>query len=274
MTQEMDRKVRIMGIVNITDNSYYAASRHLDSEGRVELDAVRRDIRIMLEEGADIIDLGACSTRPGAAAVGADEEWRRLEPVMHLIATEFEGLKISVDTYWSSVIEHCYEALKESSNKLIVNDISAGERDPRILEVSGRLGLTFVAMHSVGETASKVDYPDGVVAAVERYFEDFAIKAEEAGIKDWILDPGFGFSKTVEENWELLRNMSRLRRQYGSTTPEILVGISRKSMIYKPLGITPEEALSATCEAHRLAIAQGADILRVHDVAPAVDLLR
>lgn len=155
----------------------------------------------------------------------------------------------------------------------MVNDISAGQRDPSMLHTAGRLGLTFIAMHSVGETASTVDYPDGVVAAVQEYFEGFARKAETAGIKEWILDPGFGFSKTVEENWELLRNLHLLRRNYGSHSPEILVGISRKSMIYKPLGITPEEALPQTCEAHKLAVEEGAGILRVHDVAAAKALL-
>ena len=143
-----------------------------------------------------------------------------------------------------------------------------------MLEAVAGAGLGYIAMHSHGETTDKLDYPGGVTACVKRYFEDFALKAEAAGLRDWVLDPGFGFNKSVEENWELLRGMSSLKGSYGGRPREILVGISRKSMLYKPLGITPEEALPATCEAHRLALEEGADILRVHDVAAAVGVIR
>lgn len=264
----MERKIKVMGIINITDNSYYAASRHLSEDGSVDVAAAERDIARMLQEGADIIDLGACSTRPGAPAVGADEEWRRLEPVLSMIAEKFPDIAVSVDTYWSSVVEKAYGIL---GNRLIVNDVYAGARDPQMLPVVGRLGLDYIAMHNCGETTAKGIYPDGVIQGVIDFFRDFEKKAQVCGIARWVVDPGFGFSKTVEENWELLRGMRALKEAFPER--ELLVGISRKSMIYKPLGITPEEALPATCEAHLLAIAQGADILRVHDVAPAVELI-
>lgn len=259
-----------MGIVNITDNSYYAASRHLDAGGKVQIEAVRKDIARMLDEGAGIIDLGACSTRPGAAAVGAEEEWRRLQPALEMARCEFSGTAISVDTYWADVAKKCAEYI----DTLIINDISAGARDSSMLETAAGLGVEYIAMHSCGETAEPGSYPDGVTAGVRRYFEDFAVRAAQACLKDWILDPGFGFNKSVEENWTLLREMAALKGEYGGRKRKILVGISRKSMLYKPLGITPEEALPATCEAHRLALANGADILRVHDVAPAVQVIK
>lgn len=265
------RQIKVMGIINVTGNSYYAASRHLDAGGRPMLKEIVADVERMLGEGADIIDIGACSTRPGAAAVGAEEEWRRLENVLPLLADRFPQLHISIDTYWSEVALKAAGVIKPEN--LTINDISAGARDTRMLESVAEAGLGYIAMHSHGETLDHLDYPDGVTACVKRYFEEFAERAEAAGLHDWILDPGFGFNKSVEENWKLLREMEQLQGCYGGKPREILVGISRKSMLYKPLGITPEEALPATCEAHRLAIEKGADILRVHDVAAAVGVI-
>lgn len=259
-------RISLMAIINITDNSYYSASRFL-AKGGADIDAVRRRVRQVLDEGADIIDFGACSTRPGSEAVGADEEWRRLEPVLRLMADEFPGVEVSVDTYWADVVRKAHKILPE----LIVNDISAGEDDPQMLPTVGELGLRYIAMHkrgNPGNMQSLCDYPEGVTQAVLQYFRDFEAKAQHYGIKDWILDPGFGFAKTVEQNWQMLRELGRFK-QLGRP---ILVGISRKSMIYKPLGLGPEDVLPQTCEAHRQAIANGATILRVHDVAPARNL--
>jgi len=257
---DMDR-ISVMGIVNITDNSYFAESRCLAENGAADLDAVRSRISDMLTEGADIIDIGACSTRPGAAAVGVDVEWARLEPVLRMLKDEFPGIRISIDTYWASVVRKTYDLF----GPFIVNDIYAGRRDTEMLPTVGHLGLTYVAMHSLEETLDNSDYDGDVTAAVHRYFEDFAAKADEAGIKDWILDPGFGFGKSVGQNWQLLDEMAALK----DFSRPILVGVSRKSMIYKPLGITPEESLAPTQAAHLAALERGATILRVHDVAPA-----
>jgi dihydropteroate synthase len=153
-----------------------------------------------------------------------------------------------------------------------VNDISAGEDDPMMLDMVGRLGLEYIAMHKRGNSAlmqSMTDYED-VTEAVKNYFEAFSVKAENAGIRTWVLDPGFGFAKTVSQNYQMMRNLRRFRRPYSSCErPKILVGVSRKSMIYKPLDITAEEALPQTQVLHLKALQEGADMLRVHDVAEA-----
>ena len=254
----MKRKIQLLGIVNLTDDSYYAPSRATTCEAF--LDRVRR----MAAEGADIIDIGACSTRPGSQPVGAEEEWRRLEPALKALRGVFPDLRVSVDTYWASVVERVYDCI----GPFLVNDISAGAYDAAMLPLVGRLGLPYIAMHLRGtpETMqSLTGYPKGVTAEVLRYFRAFAKRAAKAGVTDWILDPGFGFAKTVEQNWTLLDELDKLQ----VLQMPILVGVSRKSMIYKRFGITPEESLPATQVAHLLALQRGATYLRVHDVAEA-----
>ena len=187
----MKRNVQILGIVNLTDDSYYAPSLAASCEAFLER------VRRMAAEGADVIDIGACSTRPGSAPVGAEEEWRRLEPALKAIRSTFPQARISVDTYWSAVVERAFGLV----GPFLVNDISAGVYDPAMLPLVGRLGLPYVAMHLRGtpETMQTLtDYPKGVTAEVIRYFKAFAKKAAKAGVADWILDPGFGFAKTVE----------------------------------------------------------------------------
>ena len=254
----MKPKIQLLGIVNLTDDSYYAPSRAASCEAFMDR------VRQMAAEGADIIDIGACSTRPGSQPVGAEEEWRRLKPALEALRSEFPELPVSIDTYWASVVEKTYDLI----GPFMVNDISAGAYDAEMLPLVGRLGLPYIAMHLRGtpETMqSMTDYPQGVTAEVLRYFKAFAKKAAKAGVRDWILDPGFGFAKTVEQNWTLLRELDRLQ----VLQMPILVGVSRKSMIYKRFGITPEEALPATQVAHLLALQRGATWLRVHDVAEA-----
>ena len=254
-----NRQIDIMGIVNLTDDSYFSASRCASPSQAVKL-ASR-----LVDEGASIIDFGACSTRPGAEPVGAEEEWRRLRPALETVRKEFPDVRISVDTYWSDVVRRAYDAIGD----FIVNDISAGEDDPQMLPLVGRLGLTYVAMHKRGTPQtmqSMTDYED-VTAAVTDYFSDFAERAEQAGVRDWILDPGFGFAKTLEQNYQLMRDSGRFKALFPSR--KLLVGISRKSMVYRLLGITPEESLPATQVLHLHALQNGADILRVHDVAQA-----
>ena len=254
----MKQQIQILGIVNLTDDSYYAPSRAKSCEAFMDR------VRTLVAEGADIIDIGACSTRPGSQPVGAEEEWRRLEPALQALRSEFPELPVSIDTYWASVVEHVHDAI----GPFIVNDISAGAYDGGMLPTVGRLGLPYIAMHLRGtpeNMQSLTDYPDGVTAEVLRYFRAFAEQAAEAGISDWILDPGFGFAKTVEQNWTLLEEMDQLQE----LQKPILVGISRKSMIYRRFGITPEESLPATQVAHYMALQRGATYLRVHDVAEA-----
>ena len=273
-----------MGIINITDNSFYSGSRYLGKDGRPDMERIVSGIRKMLEDGASIIDFGACSTHPGAVPVGADEEWRRLAPVLETVWATFPGITVSIDTWWSSVVTRAAALFKEctgasSSDSLIINDISAGEDDPEMLPAVGELGLTYIAMHKRGTSADmqeKCDY-ENVTDEVIRYFEEFASKAEDAGIMDWILDPGFGFAKTLEQNYRLLHDLDRFREiRFPGTcaSPRILVGVSRKSMIYRLAGITPEESLAQTQVLHLAALERGADILRVHDVAEAVRTVR
>ncbi len=258
-----DRKISIMGIVNLTDDSYFADSRSLDVKA-----AISRICRLV-EEGADIIDIGACSTRPGALSVGAEEEWHRIEPVLTVIRDNFQNVSLSIDTCWSSVVEKVFETV----GPFIVNDISAGEADPRMLPVVGGYGLKYVAMHMRGTPENMqqlTDYND-VVEDVHAYFQEFALKAERYGVREWILDPGFGFAKTLEQNYDLLRGLDRFATgfHHGCPPSRLLVGVSRKSMIYKLLNITPEDSLPATQVLHLAALQKGADILRVHDVAEA-----
>ncbi|MBS7317052.1 MAG: dihydropteroate synthase [Bacteroidales bacterium] len=270
---ERTRKIEVMGIVNITDDSYFAESRCLDGQSVDK--AVERTGRL-LEEGADIIDIGACSTRPGALQIGPDEEWRRLEPVLRALSGEFPSARISIDTYWSSVVERAYGLI----GSFTVNDISAGEDDPKMLPLVGKLGLPYIAMHKKGTPGtmqSLCSYPPShreglsdVSCAVSDYFDAFALRAKEYGITDWVMDPGFGFAKDVEQNWTLMREMDKILKPGHKT----LVGVSRKSMIYRMFGITPEESLPATQALHMAALDKGADILRVHDVAEAVRTVR
>ena len=261
---DRNRHIDIMGIVNVTDDSFYSSSRCRDAGAAIER------IAAMAAEGADIIDLGACSSRPGSSGVGPDEEWRRLEPVLREFRKEFPGLKLSVDTYWSDVVRRTYDLVGD----FIVNDISAGEDDPGMLPAVAEMGLVYVAMHKKGGPAdmqSKAVY-DNVTEEVAEYFNKFSVKAYEAGIKEWILDPGFGFAKTIEQNYQLLNEMRRLKSVAGpgGRPPRILAGLSRKSMAYRFLGIGPEDSLPATQVLHVAALRNGADILRVHDVAEAL----
>ena len=253
-----NRHIDIMGIVNLTEDSYFAQSRCADVAAALE------KVGRMLEEGATIIDIGACSTRPGSLPVGADEEWRRLGPVLKAVKEKFPDVRISVDTYWSEVVRKTYDLIGD----FIVNDISAGEDDPEMLPLVGQLGLTYIAMHKRGnpENMQSLTEYDDVVADVVEYFRRFSDKAVRHGIKSWILDPGFGFAKSLEQNYEMLIRLA----EFKSLQVPVLVGVSRKSMIYRLLDITPEEALPATQVLHMKALQSGADILRVHDVAEIV----
>lgn len=249
--------IQIAGILNVNGDSFWEPSRVCaedisDRAGR------------MLEEGADFLDIGAFSSRPGADIPSPQEEWQRLAPALKAVKRDFPEADISIDTIHSETVLRAVDL----AGPLTVNDISAGRLDPMMLETVGRLGLPYIATHSKGTPRTMqgmADYRD-IVTEVMDFFLEFGRIAAEHGITDWILDPGFGFAKTVEQNYELLNGMDRLK----SMGRRILVGVSRKSMIYKPLGITPEEALAPTQIVHFIALEKGADILRVHDVAEAV----
>ncbi len=262
-----------MGIINITDNSYFAESRCLDGQGHDDITKILRRAEKMISEGATILDIGACSTRPGSEPVGEEEEWTRLEPALTALQKEFPDTTISIDTYWPSVVRHTYNTI----GRFIVNDVTAGEgmydrtqsdEPGEMLATVAELKLPFVAMHMRGNpmTMQSLTEYDDVVEDVLDYFRKFETKANEAGLTDWILDPGFGFAKTIEQNYELLRRLDTFK----SLGKRILVGVSRKSMIYRKFSITPEESLPATQVLHYKALCNGADILRVHDVDEAV----
>lgn len=255
-----------MGIVNLTDDSFFAESRNLRANGSFDQELFERRVVNMLSDGADILDFGACSTRPGSDSVGEEEEWKRLEEALSFIAASHSGIQVSIDTFRPSIVEKAYRVI----GPFIVNDVSGG--CPGMWSTVAKLSLPYIATHTRGTPKNMqalADYDD-VTLAVHRFFEDFSKEAEEYGVKDWILDPGFGFAKTVTQNWKLLKEMSSLN-DFGK---KILAGVSRKSFLYKPLGITPEEALPATRIANFAALQGGADILRVHDVASAVQTVK
>ena len=249
--------IKILGIINVNEDSFYPASR-TTADG-----AVLRAAQL-LSEGADYLDIGAASTRPGAGLLTEREEWKRLEEALTGIRKAFPEAKISIDTYNSGTIRRAYDTI----GPVMVNDISAGALDQNMIPTVGKLGLEYIAMHMRGtpRTMMAMATYDDVVTAVKGYFWEFSAKAEDAGIKDWILDPGFGFAKTVKQNYELLARLSELK----DLGRPILAGMSRKSMAYKPLDITPEEALPATQVLNFKALEGGATWLRVHDVAETV----
>lgn len=236
----------IMGIINLTPDSFFP-----DSRCSVQ-DAAARIAR-MLDDGADIIDIGAISTRPGAGDVGTEEEWRRLSPVLPML----EGVRFSVDTTSAEIVRRVFR----EAGPFIVNDISAGEDDPEMLPAVAGLGLEYVAMHKRGNPRtmdSLCSYPRGVVAELAGYFQNFADRAEALGIRNWVLDPGFGFAKTEEQNLELLERLG----EFKILGRPILVGIADKRFTH-----------GDTEKYHRIALQNGADILRVHDVAAAKKLV-
>lgn len=268
---------QVMGILNINNESFFAGSRHTALE---EIDAA---LGQMIAQGADIIDIGACSTRPGSTPVTLEQEWEYLREPLRMIAGKWldnEDLsgrvKISLDTFRSEIVRRAYDIL----GSFIVNDISAGEDDPQMLQTVGELHLPYIAMHKRGTPATMqqmTDYPQGVVDAVIEYFKEFEERAAKYGIPDYIMDPGFGFAKTLEQNYELFKGMPKLCSaigEYAGVRRKLLVGISRKGMIWRPLGITPDEALCGTAALNLQALLLGADIIRVHDVAEAVQCVK
>ncbi len=266
-----------MGILNINNESFYSGSRH------VAIDDVESAFLKMVDDGADIIDIGACSTRPGSTPVTLEQEWEYLQEPLKMIAGKWLDngdlsgrIKISLDTFRSDIVRRAYDIL----GNFIVNDISAGEDDPQMLQTVGELNLPYIAMHKRGTPATMqrmTDYPQGVVNAVIEYFKEFEERAAKHGITDYIMDPGFGFAKTLEQNYELFKGMPQLCREieeYAGVRRRLLVGISRKGMIWRPLGITPDEALCGTAALNLQALLLGADIIRVHDVPEAVQCLK
>ena len=253
---------QVMAIVNVTDDSFYEGSRTQSD------DAIVERVRQVVEQGATIVDVGGYSSRPGAKDISAEEEWQRVQRGLQAVKLVSKDVAVSVDTFRAEVAEL---AIKEFGD-VIINDISAGELSPRMIDVVSEAGVPYVAMHMRGTPQTmqqNITYSEGVVAEVCRYFEQRVEYLLGRGVKDIILDPGFGFAKSAEQNFELLAHLSQL----CALGYPVLAGLSRKSMIYNTLGVTAAEALAGTVALNWEALRQGATILRVHDVKEAVEVV-
>lgn len=255
----------VMAIVNLTPDSFYSESRNDDFDAAIK--AVERAV----SEGATIVDLGGYSSRPGADDVAVEEEWRRVCMGLEAVQRVDAGVVVSIDTFRSEIVRRAVDGYGD----IIVNDISAGEIDPEMVPTVARLGLNYVAMHMRGTPSTMqqmTSYDSGVTEGVVSYFRHRVMQLESAGIarQRIILDPGFGFAKNVEQNFELLKGLDSIR----ALGYPLLVGLSRKSMIYRSLDIKPEEALPGSLALAWQALQGGNTILRVHDVAATMQVLR
>jgi dihydropteroate synthase len=254
-------KPLVMGILNLTPDSFYDGGRYANEDAWIS------QTEKMIGEGASIIDLGAVSTRPGADHVTEGEEIARLIPTLELLTKRYPKTVFSVDTYRSEVVK-----ISANSGAGIINDISGGRMDSGIIETTANTGLPYILMHMQGTPTDMQKNPvyENVTEEIGDFFERNILYLNNSGIQQVILDPGFGFGKSIEHNFKLLRELSSFK-QPGFP---ILIGISRKSMIYKLLDITPEETLPATSALHLVALLNGADILRVHDVKEANNVIK
>lgn len=259
----MDLSVpRVMGILNVTPDSFYAGSRKQTARDIAER------VEQLMEEGADIIDIGAYSSRPNAKDVAAEEEMERLEKGLRIIRQLAPDTVVSVDTFRASVAQRCVGEYGVA----MINDISAGELDSCMFETVARLGVPYIMMHMQGTPQNMQVAPhyDNLIQDIMTYFARKIQALRELGQKDIIVDPGFGFGKTLEHNYELMNRLERLK----ILELPVLVGVSRKSMVYKLLDITPDESLNGTSVLHTIALLKGASILRVHDVRACREVVR
>jgi len=253
---------KVMGIINITPDSFYRGSR-VTGEKEIISTAVR-----MTEEGADILDIGGYSSRPSAEDITAEEEGSRVLNAIRLIRKELPGAIVSVDTFRAEIAK---TAVNEYGAD-IINDISGGDADEKMFGLVTQLNIPYIMMHMKGNPRTMQENPeyDDVVADILKWFGSRIVKLQTAGVKDIIIDPGFGFGKTIKHNFEMLRRLG----DFAIAGLPLLAGISRKSMIWKSLSITPSEALNGTSVLHAVALLNGADILRVHDVKEAVQAVK
>ena len=252
---------KVMGILNITPDSFYDGGRYKDTK------SILIQVEAFIDQGATFIDIGAYSSRPGAAFVSEEEELKRITPVIDLILKSFPDCKISIDSFRSKVIQKCVEA-----GAVISNDISSGKLDPLMFETIAKLKVPYIMMHMKGNPQNMqkhTEYED-LVNDIYLYFSERINRANEHGIEDLILDPGFGFSKTLEQNYKVLNKL----KVFKNLNYPILSGLSRKSMIYKTLESTSGEALNGTTALNMLALINGTNILRVHDVKEAMECIK
>lgn len=252
---------KVMGILNVTPDSFYDGGRFRNTS------SVMRQVDQMLEEGATFIDVGAYSSKPNADDVSETEELQRILPVVDLIIKNFPEILLSVDTFRSEVAKQCIEA-----GASLINDISAGHLDKNMFRTVAKLKVPYIMMHMRGtpKTMQQQTNYKNLVKEILLYFSERIEKARTLGIVDLVIDPGFGFAKTLEQNYELLNALELL----NITDLPLLVGVSRKSMIYKTLDTTAEHALNGTTVLNTIALQKGAHILRVHDVKEAVESIK
>lgn len=252
---------RVMGILNVTPDSFYDGGRFQ------EKGSILKQVEKMITEGADIIDIGGMSSRPGADIIEVDEELKRVIPAVEAVSKRFPEIVMSIDTIRSKVAR---EAIGAGGH--LVNDISAGKMDAEMYETVARLGVPYILMHMQGRPADMQDQPayQDVVQEVLDFFIQETGQLRALGVKDIILDPGFGFGKSVEHNYRLLKNI----KAFQILDCSILTGVSRKSMINKVLNISPREALNGTTALHMAALINGSQLLRVHDVKEAKQTVR
>ena len=251
----------VMGILNATPNSFYNKGQDSDVDGLL------RNAEVMLKQGAAILDIGGASTKPGAEIISADEEADRIIPAITTIHKHFPDAWLSVDTYHATVAIAAVAA-----GAAIVNDVSAGTFDKEMLQTVAALQVPYIAMHMQGTPQTMQQDPQyaDVVAEVYQYLAEICAQSTAAGINNLIIDPGFGFGKTVAHNFDLLRSLHTFR----TIGRPILAGLSRKSMICKPLKVNPEHALNGTTALNMVALQQGANIIRVHDVQEAMEVIK
>lgn len=252
---------RVMGILNITPDSFFDGGRYKNES------TILRQVEKMLLEGATFIDVGAYSSRPGATHISEAEELLRIVPVIELLVREFPNIIISVDTFRSAVAEQTIDA-----GAAMINDISGGNMDNNMFCTIGKLRVPYVMMHMLGTPQNMQKNPiyEDVTQEVISFFAEKIYRLHQLQVNDVLIDVGFGFGKTIEHNYELLKNLDLFK----SIDCPLLVGVSRKSMLYKPLKINAEEALNATTSAHTIALLKGANILRVHDVKEATEAIK
>ena len=253
---------KVMGILNITPDSFYKGSRYSTNE------EILRAATQMLEDGADILDIGGYSSRPGAKDITVEEESNRVLKAVKLISRELPGTIISVDTFRADIAR---KAVIECGAHMI-NDISGGDADNNMFLIVEKLNVPYIMMHMKGNPRTMQNNPvyEDIVADILKWFGERIFKLKSEGVKDIIIDPGFGFGKTIDHNFELLRKLG----DFSIAGLPVLVGISRKSMIWKTLDISADEALNGTTALNAIALFKGADILRVHDVKEAVQTIQ
>ncbi len=251
---------RVMGVLNLTPDSFYDGGKY---KSEVQ---ILSQVEKMLLEGATFIDLGAYSSRPGATYVSLEEERSRLLPTLKLILKEFDKALVSVDTFRSEIAR---ESIEEGA--ALINDISAGHLDPEMFQTIAELQVPYIIMHMKGNPqnmTSQAHY-ENLLKEIVYYFSERVFELRKLGVNDIIIDPGYGFSKTLDQNYELLGKSELL----GNLGLPVLTGVSRKSMLYKLIGTGPEDALAATVAAHVIALLKGTHILRVHDVKEAMQII-